>query len=126
MGARHCIEALAASYIESATAIDNSADMVAYARGIAAEELKSDDYTLEEISGKENGDVTKDSGYESRVNSLRYIQADMTNFTIGGGELFDSAWILLALHSSSSASVWKLYPRIATSPGNLFFSRMHS
>jgi len=93
--ARHCIEALATSYIESATAIDNSADMVEYAREIAAEELKSDDYTFEEISGKENGDVTKDSGYENRVNSLRYIQADMTNFTIGGGELFDSAWILL-------------------------------
>ena len=91
--ARHCIEALAANYIESATAIDNSADMVEYAREIAAEELKSDDYTFEEISG---GDVTKDSGYEQRVNSLRYIQADMTNFTIdGGAELFDSAWILL-------------------------------
>lgn len=94
--ARHCIEALAASYIESATAIDNSADMVKYAREIAAEELKSDDYTFEEISGKENGNVTKDSGYENRVNSLRYMQADMTNFTIDGeAELFDSAWILL-------------------------------
>jgi len=94
--ARHCIEALAASYIESATAIDNSADMVEYARKIASEELKSDDYTFEEISGTEHGDVSKDSGYESRVNSLRYIQADMANFTIdGGAELFDSAWILL-------------------------------
>jgi len=94
--ARHCIEALSASYIESATAIDNSADMIKYAREIAAEELKSDDYTFEEISGKEHGDVTKDSSYENRVNSLRYIQADMTNFTIDGGEeFFDSAWILL-------------------------------
>lgn len=94
--ARHCIEALAASYIESATAIDNSADMVEYAREIAAEELKSDDYTFEEIRGKDYGDVTKDSDYERRVNSLRYIEADMTNFTIdGGAQLFDSAWILL-------------------------------
>jgi SAM-dependent methyltransferase len=94
--ARHCIEALAANYIESATAIDNSAEMVDYAREIAAEELKSDDYTFEEIRGTEHGDVTKDSGYENRVNSLRYIQADMTNFTIdGGSEVFDSAWILL-------------------------------
>lgn len=94
--ARHCIEALAASYVESATAIDNSADMVEYARETAAEELKSDDYTFEEISGKEQGDVTKDTGYEDRVNSLRYIQADMANFTIdGGAALFDSAWILL-------------------------------
>ena len=94
--ARHCIEALAASYVESATAIDNSADMVEYAREIAAEELKSDDYTFEEISGKEQGDVTKDTGYENRVNSLRYIQADMTNFTLDdGAALFDSAWILL-------------------------------
>jgi len=98
--ARHCIEALSASYIESATAIDNSADMVEYAREIAAEELKSDDYTFEEISGK---DVSKDSGYEQRVNSLKYIQADMTNFTIptlSNGDasntgMYDSAWILL-------------------------------
>mmetsp|Transcript_12563 Transcript_12563/g.35660 ORF Transcript_12563/g.35660 Transcript_12563/m.35660 type:complete len:466 (+) Transcript_12563:240-1637(+) len=94
--ARHCIEALAASYIESATAIDNSADMVKYAREVAAEELKSDDYTFEEISG--NGDVTKDSAYEHRVNSLKYIQADMTDFSIPSdddSQLFDSAWILL-------------------------------
>ena len=90
--ARHCIEALAASYIESATAIDNSPEMIAYAREIAAKELQSDDYTFEEICGKEQDD----SAYEDRVNSLRYIQADMTNFTIGSGvELFDSAWILL-------------------------------
>lgn len=94
--ARHCIEALGASYIESATAIDNSADMVKYAREVAAEELMSDDYTFEEISG--TGDVTKDSAYEHRVNSLRYIQADMTNFSIpidDDSQLFDSAWILL-------------------------------
>ena len=94
--ARHCIEALAASYIDSATAIDNSADMVEYAREISAEELKSDDYTFEEIRGKDQGNVTQDSDYDKRINSLRYIQADMTNFTIdGGAELFDSAWILL-------------------------------
>ena len=94
--ARHCIEALGASYIESATAIDNSADMVKYAREIAAEELKSDDYTFEEING--SGDVTEDSAYKHRVNSLKYIQADMTNFDFPGddeAQLFDSAWILL-------------------------------
>ncbi|VEU45171.1 unnamed protein product [Pseudo-nitzschia multistriata] len=94
--ARHCIEALGASYIESATAIDNSADMIKYAREIAAEELKSDDYTFEEINGAD--DVTKDSAYEHRVNSLNYVQADMTNFSFPGddeAQLFDSAWILL-------------------------------
>jgi SAM-dependent methyltransferase len=99
--ARHCIEALAASYIESATAIDNSAEMIEYAREIASEELKSDDYTFEEISGN---DVMMDSAYEHRVNSLKYIQADMTNFSIPSlvdtneneaTALFDSAWILL-------------------------------
>jgi len=90
--ARHCIEALAASYIESAVAIDNSPDMIAYAREIAAEELQSDDYTFEEISGTQQGDFAN----EDKVKSLKYVQADMTNFTIvDGTEPFDSAWVLL-------------------------------
>jgi len=89
--ARHSIDALKAySYVESVTALDNSAEMIDYAKEIAAKELNDD-----------SNDSENDSEYNDKVNCFNYIQADMSNFTIfpavtpSSHQLFDTAWILL-------------------------------
>jgi SAM-dependent methyltransferase len=103
--ARHSIDALKSySYVESATAIDNSAEMIEYAKEIATEELKYDE---------NNDDDDYDDTFIDKVDCFNYIQADMSNFTIlptttttsqsssssssssSSDLLFDSAWILL-------------------------------
>ena len=74
--ARHCLEALQQSYIQTATALDVSTEMIEYAKELASEEL--------------------DNTY-----SFEYIQGDMTNFdantvhATNSEDAFDSAWILL-------------------------------
>jgi len=89
--ARHSIDALKAySYVESVTALDNSAEMIDYAKEIAVKELTDD-----------NNDSDNNSDYNDKVNCFNYIQADMSNFTIfpavtpSSHQLFDTAWILL-------------------------------
>mmetsp|Transcript_5800 Transcript_5800/g.6443 ORF Transcript_5800/g.6443 Transcript_5800/m.6443 type:complete len:413 (-) Transcript_5800:1387-2625(-) len=89
--ARHSIDALKAySYVESVTALDNSAEMIDYAKEIAVKELTDD-----------NNDSDNNSEYNDKVDCFNYIQADMSNFTIlpaatpSSQLLFDSAWILL-------------------------------
>ena len=107
--ARHSIDALKSySYVESATAIDNSAEMIEYAKEIATKELKYDE---------DNDDDDYDDTFLDKVDCFNYIQADMSNFTIldtttttsqsssssssssspatSSDLLFDSAWILL-------------------------------
>ncbi|MGK3750436.1 MAG: SAM-dependent methyltransferase [Bacillariaceae sp.] len=96
--ARHSIDALKSySYVESATAIDNSAEMIEYAKDIATDELKYDE---------NNDDDDYDDTFIDKVDCFNYIQADMSNFTIlptttspqsssSSELLFDSAWILL-------------------------------
>jgi SAM-dependent methyltransferase len=71
--ARHSIEAIGASYIQSATALDNSPEMIDYAKEIANEELASN---------------------HKDTNVFDYIQADMTDFELEE-QSYDSAWLLL-------------------------------
>jgi SAM-dependent methyltransferase len=82
--ARHCIYALQASKVLSATALDNSIEMVAYSNEIAAEELDVDSYE----------------------NSFTYLQEDMSDFQLSS-DPFDSAWILLGSlqHLTTNAKV---------------------
>eukprot|EP00980_Cylindrotheca_fusiformis_P004106 scaffold894_cov153-Cylindrotheca_fusiformis.AAC.2 len=70
--ARHSIYALQSSKIASATALDNSMEMLEYSKEIAAEELDVDTYE----------------------NDFEYLQEDMSEFHLSS-EPFDSAWILL-------------------------------
>jgi SAM-dependent methyltransferase len=87
--ARHCLEALKASYVQSATAVDVSAEMMEYAQEMAREELGDSESALE------------------------YIQTDMTSFdpstvhATNPDALFDSAWILLGSlqHLTTNAQV---------------------
>lgn len=70
--ARHCIYALQSSMVKSATALDNSMEMVEYSTDIAAHELDVDTFE----------------------SSFSYLQKDMSNFEVDC-EPFNSAWILL-------------------------------
>ncbi|CAJ1949522.1 unnamed protein product [Cylindrotheca closterium] len=70
--ARHCIYALQSSMVKSATALDNSMDMLEYGTDIAAHELDIDTFET----------------------SFSYLQKDMSNFEVDC-EPFDSAWIML-------------------------------
>lgn len=70
--ARHCIYALQSSMVKSATALDNSMDMVEYSTDIAARELDIDTFET----------------------AFSYLQKDMSNFEVDC-DPFDSAWILL-------------------------------
>jgi SAM-dependent methyltransferase len=82
--ARHCIEALRADAshgVEAATALDNSPEMMAYAKDVAAGEL------LQNAPTKSDGNA-----------AFSYVQADMADFSLDGDDgaaPFDSAWILL-------------------------------
>jgi SAM-dependent methyltransferase len=69
--ARHSIFALQSSQVQTATALDNSPEMVEYGKTVAMEELE----------------VDKQASFE-------YIKANMENFKLSG-EPCDSAWILL-------------------------------
>jgi SAM-dependent methyltransferase len=78
--ARHSIDALKSSYIQSATAIDLSPEMIDYSMDLANNELST------EIRPQ-----------------FKYVQADMTNFDVSDNgnndddddDVYDSAWILL-------------------------------
>ena len=76
--ARHSIEALRSSYIQSSTAIDLSPEMIDYSKDLANNELSTE-----------------------QRSQLNYVQADMTNFDLsnnndnGDDDVYDSAWILL-------------------------------
>jgi len=71
--ARHCIYALQSSKVASATALDNSIEMMEYSTEIAARELDVDTFE----------------------SSFHYLNKDMCNFEFGNERKFDSAWILL-------------------------------
>ena len=76
--ARHSIEALRSSYIQSSTAIDLSPEMIDYSKDLANNELSTE-----------------------QRSQFHYVQADMTNFDLsnnndnGDDDVYDSAWILL-------------------------------
>ena len=69
--ARHSIYALESSQVKSATALDNSPEMVEYGRSIASEGLDVDS-----------------------LDNFIYVNDDMADFQLPG-DPFDSAWILL-------------------------------
>jgi SAM-dependent methyltransferase len=90
--ARHCIYALQSSKLSSATALDNSMEMVEYSKSIAQEELDIDTFE----------------------NSFTYLKEDMSDFELASSDPFDSAWILLGSlqHMTTNAKVISCFQSI--------------